>query len=108
MKTDAKQVEILANELFEAYKYCFSADSTEKWVKMFAEKRFERIRLEELEDTGKNLSKAFEKKVVNRFAELMNEYIAQCKKQRRKKEREELDAAKEAAKKNGVKRGKNK
>ena len=102
----ARDVEGLAVHLFEAYKLCFCADSTEKWIKMFCEKRLETIDALLIDDGEKPLSKSFKKKVTNRFAELMLDYVAQCKKQRRKKERERLDAEKEDMKKNGVKRGK--
>ena len=40
---NAMHVEELAVDLLEAYKLCFCADSTEKWIKMFCEKRLETI-----------------------------------------------------------------
>lgn len=103
---NAMHVEELAVDLFEAYKLCFCADSTEKWIKIFCEKRLDTIDTLRIEEGEKPLTKAFRKKVTNRFAELMLDYVAQCKKQRRKKEREKLDAEKENIRKNGVKRGK--
>ena len=104
----ARDVEGLATHLYDAYKLCFCADSTEKWIKMFCEKRLDTIDALLVDEGEKALTKTFRKKVTNRFAELMLDYVAQCKKQRRKKERERLDEEKEYIKKNGVKRGKTK
>lgn len=103
---NAKDVETLAVDLFEAYKLCFCAESTEKWIKMFCEKRLDTMDVLLVEEGQKPMTKTFRKKVTNRFAELMLDYVAQCKKQARKRERERLDAEKENIRKNGVKRGK--
>ena len=94
-----RDVEGLAVHLFKAYKLCFCADSTEKWMKMFCEKRLETIDALLIDEGEKPLTASFKKKVINRFAELMLDYVAQCKKERRKEERERLEAAKENRKK---------
>ncbi len=103
---NTKNHEELANELFESYKPCFCADSTEKWIKMFCEKRLETIDVLLEEEGKKPMTKAFKKKVINSFTEQMLQYIAKCKKERRKKEREALDRERENMKQVKRKKGK--
>lgn len=101
----AKGIEDTAQEMFESFKYCFSKDSEEKWIKMFAHKRLERIKEEQLEDWGNKLTKKFEDNVIERFTELVLLYVSECKKAHREQQRKKLDEEKEKTNK-GIKRGK--
>ena len=98
MKTSANDVELLANKMYESYKYCFCKDSTETWIKKFAHKRLETYSELAKDLDGKGFTQSFRNKVAKRFTEMMLEYVKECAKIARKKERERLDAEKEKAK----------
>ena len=104
VKTSDKGVEQLATDMYNEFKYCFSKDSTEGWIKKFAHKRFERIRDEQMERFNKKLSKNFENKVVKRFTELIQEHVKECRKAFNKAERERIERERDQAK--SVRRGK--
>lgn len=94
-----KGKEELANYMYEQFKYCFSADSTERWVKMFAEKRMTRIIDEQKEDYEVTLSQKFQTDTIKLFTTKMMSHIEELKAERAKKEK---------SKKNEVKRKKQK
>ena len=94
-----KGKEELANYMYEQFKYCFSADSTERWVKMFAEKRMVRILDEQKEDYEVTLSQKFQTDTIKLFTTKMMSHIEELKAER---------AIKEKSKKNEVKRKKQK
>lgn len=94
-----KGKEELANYMYEQFKYCFSADSTERWVKMFAEKRMVRILDEQKEDYEVTLSQKFQTDAIKLFTTKMMSHIEELKAERAKKEK---------SKKNEVKRKKQK
>ena len=108
MKTTKNDIEVLAQKMFDSYKYCFCADSTERWIKIFGAKRLETYNELAKDLDGEGFTKTYEKKVLKRFTELMTQYVEECKKQQRKRQREESLREKEEMKKHGVKRGKTK
>lgn len=92
--------------MFDAFKYCFSKDSTEKWIKMFGHKRFEMLKLEQEEDYGVRISKNFEDNCIKTFTKLTLEYVERCKAEHKHQQKVKSDAEKEHQKKHGVKRKK--
>ena len=96
----------IGTEMYEAFKLCFSKDSTEKWVKMFGQKRFEMLKQTQYEDYGTTFSKNFENKCIKEFTKLTLEYIERCKEEDKKLKKAKSDEEKEYQKKYGVKRKK--
>ena len=96
----------IGTEMYEAFKLCFSKDSTEKWVKMFGQKRFEMLKQTQYEDYGTTFSKNFENNCIKEFTKLTLEYIERCKEEDKKLKKAKSDEEKEYQKKYGVKRKK--
>ena len=94
----------IGTEMYEAFKLCFSKDSTEKWVKMFGQKRFEMLKQTQYEDYGTTFSKNFENNCIKEFTKLTLEYIERCKEEDKKLKKAKSDEEKEYQKKYGVKR----
>lgn len=97
IEPSVKSIETLALSYFNAYKYCFCADSTEKWVRMYASKRWDTLNAIQKDDYNNELTPRLKKVFIEKFTELTLQYIDECKKQKNKKEKAEI-------KKNGVKR----
>lgn len=96
----------IGQEMFDAFKYCFGKESTEKWIKMFGHKRFDMLKQEQHEDYGTVFSKNFEDNCVKKFTQLTLEYVEQCKIEYKKEQKKKSDEEKEYQKKYGVKRKK--
>ena len=96
----------IGTEMYEEFKLCFSKDSTEKWVKMFGQKRFEMLKQTQYEDYGTTFSKNFENNCIKEFTKLTLEYIERCKEEDKKLKKAKSDEEKEYQKKYGVKRKK--
>ena len=94
----------IAQEMFDAFKYCFGKESTEKWIKTFGHKRFDMLKQEQHEDYGTIFSKNFEDNCVKKFTQLTLEYVEQCKIEYKKEMKKKSDEEKEYQKKYGVKR----
>lgn len=87
----------LAMELSYGYRDCFCKDSTERWVKIFAEKRWETIAAIQECDYNNTLNDKLKKVFVNTFTDEMLLIIENYKQEGNIKEKGDI-------KKNGVKR----
>ena len=56
IEPSVKSIETLALSYFNAYKYCFCADSTEKWVRMYASKRWDTLNAIQKDDYNNELT----------------------------------------------------
>ena len=70
---------------------CFDANSTERWVRIFAAKRWETIKAVQLDDYNNPIPKKFDKVYIDTFVEIILPYIEECKKRKAKKDREEAE-----------------
>ena len=96
----------IGTEMFEAFKLCFSKDSTEKWIKMFGHKRFDVLKQTQNEDYGTVFTQNFENNCIKEFTRLTLAYVEQCKEEDRKLKKAKAQEEKEYQKKYGVKRKK--
>ena len=100
------EAERIGTEMFEAFKLCFSKDSTEKWIKTFGKKRFEMLQITQKEDYNTTFTQNFENKVIKTFTQLTLVYVEECKAADRKLKKQKSEEEKEYQKKYGVKRKK--
>lgn len=103
-KTYKTGVEIkrVASEYVKSNSMCFDCNSTEKWVRIYAGKRYETLEAIQRDDYDNILPKKFRKIFVDTFTDGMLEVIEQKKKERAKKEAEER-AKKRDSKRKGKK-----
>lgn len=87
-KTGA-EIKRVAKEYVKSNAMCFDCNSTEKWVRIYAGKRYETFEAVQRYDYDNILPKKFRKIFVDTFTEGMLEVIEQKKKEHAKKEAEE-------------------
>lgn len=84
-----KDIKRVASEYVESNSMCFDCNSTEKWVRMYAGKRYETLEAVQRDDYDNKLPKKFRKIFVDTFTVGMLQVIEQKKKERAKKEADE-------------------
>lgn len=97
IKNDKRAIIKTATNLAGTFKDCFSADTTEKWIRHFAQYRLDMIEQLELENYDIKYSKKNKKLFIDTFTDITLQNIEAKKKARANKEKIDI-------KKHGVKR----
>ena len=77
----------LADECFEAYKWCFGSESTERWIKKFAASHWQTIADIQRDEYDNVLSNNSRSIFIKRFTELMLVWVEECKKNKKKEKK---------------------
>lgn len=94
IKVSEKGITAYASEVAKSHTMCFDADSSEKWVRIYASKRWDTIKKVQLDDYDNKIPKKYDNIFINAFTNEILSYIEKCKENRKKKiaqEREEKE-----------------
>lgn len=68
-------IEKLSCTCAEAYKDCFTRESTEQWIRRFAKARYETIYAIQRDDYNNKLSQKYQKVFIDSFTQIILKYI---------------------------------